>query len=170
MIVENYRNEAVVISTMGVNVTVPPCSVRQFIGGVDDFRKDVRVTVKDEAGNVVYRTAVSAARRMAVEIPEREPGECPTPAETYMLLVVNETEAEVQVWGDGRVVGSVPARSRQRFGPLPGTWRDAARLTVRNLEGQEMPAEYLGLHFEYELGEVPEVGFPVPGNMYWPKK
>jgi len=170
MIVENDRNQAVVISTLGTEVTVPPCAVRQFIGGVNDFNQDVQVRVKDQSGQVVYRTAVKPATIMSMQVPAGEAGACPTPADTYVLLVANQSSTEVQIWAAGQLVGSVAGRSEQRFGPLPGTWRDAERLIIRNSEGQEMPLKYPGLSLQYELGQVPEIVTSVDDYTYWPKK
>ena len=59
-----------------------------------------------------------------------------------------------------------PGHGTGRFGPLRGTWHDEQKLVIRNAQGKEITLEYLGMHFEYELGEVPELRTSIPEDAW----
>ncbi len=170
-VLENHYNQQVIVSLLGEQTPMRPCSVRTFSGPGPAFGRPVQIRVGDVTGGLLYSCQVKAGPRGSgnpfhVVIPGHEPVECPAPVtDRYELTVVNYQKEEVQVWLAGAKLGAIPPGATRRFPPLPGTWQDIDRIVVRNSSGKEASLSSWGIRLDYDLGQTPEATVYIAG--YW---
>jgi hypothetical protein len=163
VVVENHMDEPVTV--LGVThgeLQMRPCSVRSSLALGPPYGTAFGVTVRDAQGRVVYRTQLrarnaAASLSMTVTVPAHGIEVCPTPAPTFTIHVGNHKADRVELYQDGKLLGTVEPKGEAWFGPFPGSWRGLPGITVRDAGGKEWPADAFGAGTDYDLGQVPEI-------------
>ncbi len=159
---ENYTEHTLAASFEGGEQPLRPCSVRQGTFAGQPYGTPLELTVHDEMGEVVLRRQIQVASRqdgrpIHVTIGDPTVSPCPGQADGYVLEVRNEGNDAIEVWREGVLVGSVGAEAVARFGPFPGSWEEAAKVTIHASGGRQHSISVTALSVDYDLGEVPQV-------------
>jgi len=167
--IENHSSQAVVVSVLGLNVPMRPCSVRRELPLTGPrFDGPLHVEVKDTQGHIlatwqlpVSKTFWEYTYKPHIRFPETGEGECaPDNRKEYMIVIRNQSKQDVDVTVNGLHLGVVPGRGgEQCFGPIPGDWAVEPKLILRNRSGRTLvyPLDYSENEYpvDYDLGQTP---------------
>ncbi len=171
-VVENGTSRVLTVSVLRHTVRLGACSVCVIGGGGPPLGVPFVLTATDDAGQVVFTTTMTLRRSgeeelMYIQIPGSGGDACPTPPQGFTFQVWNHNKGVVELWMKGRRLGAVAPESDATFGPLSGSWRDAAEIVVRDEAGVESLARYLNFWFEqYGPGDTPHIQIGVPETLY----
>ena len=164
-VLENQSGRQVTVRLPGGDVVLAPCSVHGLGMVYPPPQGRVELQVVDESGTPIpYEQELidraGGAGRTLVRIGCEACG-CQQEAQQYNLVVWSENPESLEAYLEERLLGEVGPRASASFGPLPGSWRDLAGVRIRKRSGREASVLDLGLHFDYILGQVPDINVGV---------
>ena len=163
IVFENHTDQQITLLFPEYRIQMRPCSVLYHSGPGPSCGSLMRVEARDAEGNVIHRTEFRAPRNcdpnpVLIAVPAQGAEACPTPVtDRYFLTMWNTGSKDVEVSHAGQPLGTVRAGGHERFGPLPGTWRDLDGVVIRNPAGEEATAADFHKTMNYDLGQVPQL-------------
>jgi len=171
--IENHTDQDLTVHFLGRERRMRPCSVlsESSLSG-PPANAPVDVEAKNAAGETIFESKVRPERgqtgfpQLYIRIPAIRQETCRAPVSgIYTLTVENHTHGPVQLWLGEEHLGSVETLETQTFGPLPGNWRDARKIHVRDVQGREEELGYWSPTEDYDLGEIPQVFVFITGEI-----
>ena len=166
--IENHSSQAVVVSVLGLDVPMRPCSVRRELPlTAAPYDGPLDVEVKDTEGRLLATWQLTVPKPFwkyvyepHIRFPEEGGGDCPPDVrKEYAVVIRNQSKRDIDVTLTGIHLGAVPSRGEERFGPIPGDWAVEPKLVLRDSNGRLLgyPHDYSqgGAPVDYDLGQTP---------------